>query len=166
MENLTIDYKPFSFLKHTRKINGAFPSTYEDLAPGQLIAIAALTNSRISETEFLKIMTGIPKYIIKKLDDYYRYRLMLLFEPFTSVTPYNAFVIRGIKISRVSFISPRSKLAAMSFAQFIFVESYFSDYQTNQKPEDLHKFVASLYLQENTSFDENKILQLRCLFQK
>ena len=157
MENITVEYKPLRFLKYTRKINGAFPSTYEDLKPGQLIAIAALTNSRISETDFLKTMTGIPKYRIKKLDKYHRYQLMLLFEPFTSVTPYNAFVIRGIKISRVSLISPRSKLAGMSFAQFIFVESYFENYQTNKKPEDLHKFVASLYLPERQSFDENKI---------
>jgi hypothetical protein len=54
----------------------------------------------------------------------------------------------------------------MTFGQFIFVESYFSSYQTDKNPGDLHKFVASLYLPELHGFDENKIPEDALSFSK
>ena len=97
MEKITLEYRPVPFLKYTRKIEGSFPSTFTELQPKQLIAIAALINGKISETAFLNIMTGIPKFRIKKLEDYHRYKLMILFEPFMNVEPYNRFIIPIIK---------------------------------------------------------------------
>jgi hypothetical protein len=155
--NITLEYQPFRFFKFTRKINGLFPSAVSELNPAQLIAIVRLLNQSISDTDFLKIMTGIKKFRINKLDDYYRYRLMLLFEPFTEVTPYNIFFIPHIDASRTRYFSPNPKLARMTFARFIYAESYFVSYQTEKNPADLYKFVASLYLPSGQKFDENLI---------
>jgi hypothetical protein len=157
MVNITLEYRPFPFLKYTRKINGVFPSTFAELKPKQLIAIAGLVNQTISETDFLNIMTGITKFRIKRLDDYYRYQLMILFEPFTEIKPYDSFIIEDILTWTTLFDSPKPKLAGMTFGQFIFVESYFANFQTDKNPIDLHKFVASLYLPELHAFDEDKI---------
>jgi hypothetical protein len=166
MVTITLEYQPFPFLKYTRKINGSFPSTFGELKPSQLIAVARLLNQTISDTGFLKFMTGIPKSRIKKLDDYYSYQLMLLFEPFVQVAPYNEFIIPRIDTYATRFFSPKPKLSGMTFAQFIFAESYFVSYQTDKDPIDLHKFVASLYLPELHGFDENLIPEAALAFSK
>jgi hypothetical protein len=155
--NIALEYQPFPFLKYTRKINGAFPSSFEDIKPAQLIAISCLINQSISDTDFLKIMTGFRKFYIKQLSDIERYKLMQLFDPFMDIKPYNTFIIPKIDTWTTQFFCPKPKLAGMSFAQFIFAESYFEDYQTDKNPTDLHKFVASLYLPELHGFDENLI---------
>jgi len=157
MVNITLEYQPFRFLKYTRKINGSFPSAFDELKPAQLIAITGLINQTTSETAFLNIMTGIKKFRIKKLDDYHRYRLMLLFEPLTEIYPYHAFIIPHINTPIGGIVSPKPKLSGITFGQFIFAESYFTSYQTDKNPIDLHKFVASLYLPKNLSFNENEI---------
>lgn len=154
MVSITIEYRRFTFLKFMKKVNGLFPSAVSELNPAQLIAIARLLNQSITDTDFLNIMTGIKKFRIKKLDDYYRYQLMLLFEPFTEVTPYNIFIIPHIDASRTRYYSPNLKLARMTFARFIYAESYFVSYQTEKNPADLYKFVASLYLPSGQKFDE------------
>jgi hypothetical protein len=157
MEIITLEYQPFSLLKYTRKIKGEFPSAFEEIKPSQLLAITGLINSTISETDFLKIMTGIPESVINKIEEIQRYELMNLFEPFTDIKPYHAFKIPHIKTGNGNIISPKSKLAGMTFAQFIFIESYFTSYQFDKNEIDLHKFVASLYLPQNQYFNENEI---------
>lgn len=157
MEKITLEYQPFSFLKYTRKFEGQFPSTFEELNQSQLLAITGLINQTISETTFLKIMTGLPEFVINKLEDYSRYQLMLLFGPFTDIIPYHAFIIPKVKTSSGHIVSPKPKLAGMTFAQFIFIESYFSSYQSDKNEADLHKFIASLYMPANRSFNENDV---------
>jgi hypothetical protein len=158
MVNITLEYQPFSFLKYTRKIKGAFPSTFEELKPIQLITIAALINQTISETNFLNLMTNIREFRIKKLEDYYRYALMNLFEPFTEIKPYHSFIIPHINTPIGGIASPKPKLAGMTFGQFIFAESYFTSYQADKNEVDLHKFIASLYLTPNHPFKEEEIV--------
>jgi hypothetical protein len=166
MVEIKLEYQAFPFLKYTRVINGAFPSTFGELKPEQLIAIARLLNQTISDTEFLKFMTGIKKSTINKLDEYQRYQLMILFEPFTLVAPYNEFIIPRIAAWTTEFFSPKPKLAQMTFAQFIFTESYFVSYQTDKKPLDLYKFVASLYLPQSRAFSEDDISASELYFAK
>lgn len=166
MVQIALEYQAFPFLKFIKKIKGLFPSTFSELNPQQLIAIARLLNQTISDTDFLKIMTGFRKFRINKLDEYQRFQLMSLFEPFTEITPYNVFIIPRIDTWKTQFFSPKPKLAGMTFAQFIFTESYFVNYQTDKNPNDLHKFVASLYLQELHGFDENSIPEAALSFSK
>ena len=157
MEEITLEYQPFPFLRITRIWRGAFPSTFSELSPEQFIAIAKLINGTISETGFLKIMTGINKISTNLLSDFDRYSLMNLFDPFMEVKPYYNFIIPAIYHYRKIFCAPKLKLSGLTFAQFIFVENYFTDYQNDKKPADLHKFIASLYLRPNHSFNENEI---------
>jgi hypothetical protein len=166
MVEIKLEYQAFPFLKYTRVINGAFPSTFGELKPEQLIAIARLLNQTISDIDFLKFMTGIKKSTINKLDENQRYQLMILFEPFTLVAPYNEFIIPRIDTWTTQFFSPKPKLAQMTFAQFIFTESYFVSYQTDKKPLDLYKFVASLYLPQSRAFSEDDISASELYFAK
>jgi hypothetical protein len=166
MVEIKLEYQPFPFLNYARIIHGAFPSTFGELKPEQLIAIARLLNQSISDTDFLKFMTDIKKSTINKLDEYQRYQLMILFEPFTLVAPYNEFIIPRIDTWTTQFFSPKPKLSHITFAQFIFAESYFVSYQTDKKPLDLYKFVASLYLPQSRTFSEDDISASELYFGK
>ncbi len=159
MENIILEYRPIPFLKFVRTYNGSFPSTFAELTPKQFIAIAQLINGTISETQFLKIMTAIPKISADLLTDFDIFSLMQLFDPFMEVKPYDTFIIPEIYAPVKYFYSPNRKLIGMTFAQFIFIESYFTDYQTDKNPIHLHKFIASLYLERNKNFDETKITE-------
>ena len=166
MENITLEYQPFRFLKYTRTFHCSFPSGYDELSPAQFVAIARLVNTKITETDFLKIMTGIRKISANLLSDFERYNLMKLFDPFMEVKPYNAFIIPEIYHYNKIFCAPKFKLSGVTFAQFIFVESFFTDYQTDKKTINLHKFIASLYLLQNHSFNENEINENAALISK
>jgi len=157
MEKITIEYQPYPLLKYMRKIEGSFPSTFSELTAIQFIAIARFINLKIYETIFLEYMTGIKGYGINRLNNYSRYQLMQLFEPFTAVTPYNTFIIQSLKTSGGTLQSPRPQLASMTFGQFIFIESYFESFQTDKEPINLYKFVASLYLHSWAKFNEDEI---------
>ena len=163
---VTVEYQPFRFLKYTRKSEGAFPSTFSELSPEQFIAIARLVNEKITETDFLKIMTGIRQISTNLLSDFDRYNLMNLFDPFMEIKPYNSFIIPEIKTYGKIFCSPKPKLSQITFAQFIFVESYFTDYQNDKNTTHLHKFIASLYLRKNHTFNENEIAANAALISK
>jgi len=93
MRKVTIQYQPFKRLKFSRYHTGNFPSDWNDTTPKQLIAITCLMKRSISDVQFLSIMTGLSKRIIKKLDDYQRFQLIELFDTFHSDKPYNEFII-------------------------------------------------------------------------
>lgn len=158
MVNIAVEYQPFPFLKYTRLFHGSFPSRYSELSPKQFIAICQLIQGSINESRFLVKMTGIRKLSSKLLNHYCRHKLMELFDPFTEIAPHNEFIIPSIQTSENLFVCPHPKLSGMTIGQFIFVDSYFSNYQDSKEPIDLHKFIASLYLPQNRNFNENEIL--------
>ena len=157
MRQVTIQYKPLRWLKFTRYHTGYFPSTWDDVNPKQLIAISCLLKNSISDIHFLSIMTNLSKRTIKKLDDYQRFQLIELFDSFHSNKPYNEFIIKSFVASNSKFIRPDPKLKNITFGQFIFMDTLFSNYLETSEQTDLNKFIAATYLPENTTFSENII---------
>jgi len=106
-------------------------------------------------------MTGLSLRILKKMSSYERFKLMEILEFVGSLKPYHQFIIRKIYPSIVSpaLVAPEGRLKGVSFGQFIFCDSYFSNYQESKDSDDLNKFIASLYLRKNEKFDEKIIGQ-------
>lgn len=154
MKHITIEYPPIPRLKFTRTIKGSFPQTIEELTAKQLIAVACLVKGVITNIDFLKVMTGIKKRTLKKLDDYQLFNLMELFVLFNNPVPFHKFIINEITNGDITLYAPKQKLKAVTFAQFIFADTYFSDYKKKTQEPDLHKFVASFYLPANKKFSE------------
>ncbi len=157
MRKVTIQYQPFKWLKFSRYHTGNFPSDWNDTTPKQLIAIACLMKRSISDVQFLSIMTGLSKRIIKKLDDYQRFQLIELFDTFHSDKPYNEFIIDKLLCGEIVLFKPKPKLKGVSFGQFIFIDTYFTDYQLSANQTDLNKFIAATYLPYGQHFAENVI---------
>jgi hypothetical protein len=154
MRKVTIKYQPFRWLKYTRSLNGNFPSDWNETSPKQLIAIASLINLSISDVQFLSIMTGLSKRNINKLDAYQRFQLIELFDSFRSNQPYNEFIIPKLDCKGTILCAPKPKLKGVTFGQFIFLDTYFTNYQQSRDKTDLNKFIASAYLPFGQQFTE------------
>lgn len=157
MQQLEIKYRPVSFLNFTLSKTGSFPEDMGDLSPVQFIEISKLKSAAIDETLFLSVMTGFNPRFIKKLSEFHRFKLMQLFGFFNNSAMHHDFIIKKINFHKAEYFAPKPKLKGVTFEQFIFADSYFSDYSNNKTPADLHKFVASLYLPQFTGFSESQI---------
>lgn len=155
MVGITLQYYPLPYLNFTRTLQGKFPSSYHELNEKQLMVIAGIVKSNIPEAVFLQTMTGISIRKIRRLDEFHRFKLLQLLTVFTEIKPHPGFIIGRIACLNTVLYAPKPKLQGVTFGQFIFAESYFSNYQTDNKPDDLCKFVASLYLPEGAQFSES-----------
>jgi len=162
MLKIEVNYRPIGWLQFTRKVDSNVPQNWGDVTQKQLIAIACLYKSAISDINFLKAMLGLGKGILNKLSDFERYKLMEVFEFIGDQSPFHEFIISKITIYRKGMIlcAPEGKLKGITFGQFIFADTYFANYQQSGDETDLNKFIASLYLRKDEHFDE-KLIQSR-----
>ena len=150
MKQISLQYKQFGI---QRKISATFPERWDELTPAQLIAVSYNNAGDIPETEMLAYFLGIKKNIAVLLDDYQRYCIAVELDFMKDFKPFYSFVIRNIK----GLTSPRPRLEGMSFAQFIFADTYNEIAITADDNSQLNKFIACLYLPEGKAFDEQLI---------
>lgn len=158
MLTIEVKYRPVSWLPFTLKAESKVPQNWGDVSQKQLLAIASLYKSAISDIAFLKSMSGLKKRILNKLSDFEHYKLMEIFEFIGDQKPYHEFIIRKLSVSHHPVLyAPSPKLKGVSFGQFIFADTYFANYQQSNDETDLNKFIASLYLGKNEKFEERLI---------
>lgn len=148
MKEIAIEYR---WLFVRRKLTRNIPERWEELNARQLIAVAKIALGNIADDAYLHEFGNIPLKVIKRLDTYQKYcigKLMAFTEGFE---PWYKFILMlpGLK-------APRPRLEAMTFGQFMFVDTYYSDWVTDSTPELLNKFVGSLYLPKGEAFDTEK----------
>ena len=156
MQPVTVKYQPLPWPRIKLTANGFLPESWAELNPLQFITISKLAKETVDDIAFLAAMTGIRKRIIKRLDDFHRFQMNEAFHFFTTDTSHNAFVLQKFKINGVVYAAPKPKLNGMTFEQFIFIDTWFGFYQDENKPENLHSFLASLYLPAGEKFNEEK----------
>lgn len=157
MRNITVEYYPVSWLPFKRYITRQCPQSWSELTPGQLIAIACLIKTHISDIDFIHQMTGIRKRVLKKLSQYQVFKLAGLFESFNDIKPFHDFIIPRLKCRDMYLCAPQPKMKKLSFGQFMFIDTYFTDYQLTANPEILNKFIAAAYLPAGVEFSDKLI---------
>ena len=150
MKQISLLYKQFGI---KRTISATLPEAWDELTPSQLIAVSRNNAGDIPETEMLAYFLGIKKNVAVLLDDYQRYCIAIELDFMKDFKPFYSFVIRNIK----GLTSPRPRLEGMSFAQFIFADTYNEIAITADDNTQLNKFIACLYLPEGKAFDEQLI---------
>ncbi|MBA4411126.1 MAG: hypothetical protein C0397_17125 [Odoribacter sp.] len=158
MISIKVSYRPFPFL-WKRNCKAEVPQNWSEINAMQLKSIVKLYDDKVSEISFLATLTGLKRHILKNMTNYERFKLMEILEFIGSLKPYHQFIIRKIytSITGPTLFSPEGKLKGVSFGQFIFSDTYFANYQESQNPDDLNKFIVSLYLRKNEKFDEKLI---------
>jgi len=169
MKPVTIKYRPIVFIPAYRTVSGSFPQNWGEVSAKQLIAIACVYKNRISDLAFLKSMSGLPMRVLKRTDDYERFKLMEQLEFISDRRAFHEFIIQEIRLSKVIrpareygmrgplLHAPEPKLKGVTFGQFIFADTYFSNYLESNDENDLNKFIAALYLRIDEKFDESLI---------
>lgn len=174
MKPVTITYYPVmpNLFRHpifSRTVSGNFPQNWGEVSAKQLIAIACVYKNRISDLAFLKSMSGLPMRVLKRTDDYERFKLMEQLEFISDRRAFHEFIIQEIRLSKLIrpareygmrgplLHAPEPKLKGVTFGQFIFADTYFSNYLESNDETDLNKFIAALYLRKDEKFDESLI---------
>ncbi len=169
MKPVTIKYRPISFIPAYRTVSGSFPENWGEVSAKQLIAIACVYKKRISDLAFLKAMSCLPMRVLKRTDDYERFKLMEQLEFISDRRAFHEFIIKEIRLSKLIrpareygmrgplLHAPEAKLKGVTFGQFIFADTYFSNYLESNDENDLNKFIAALYLRVDEKFDESLI---------
>ena len=154
MKKITVIYYPYKWLNWKRVATGSHPEGWHEITPAQLIAIVTTYKGEISDVNFLHVMTGIKKRILRKLTSYHHYKLIELMDFINDLKPFNSFIIKTLNIQERSFFAPKPNLKNMTFGQFIFIDSFFENYQTSGDKSDMDSFLAALYLPPDEKFRE------------
>jgi hypothetical protein len=150
VKDITLSYKQYGF---NHRIASKLPERWDELTPAQLIAVSRNNAGDIPETEMLANFLGIKKNVAVLLDDYQRYCIAIELDFMKDFKPFYSFVIRNIK----GLTSPRPRLEGMSFAQFMFMDTYNEIAVVADDSDQLNKFIACLYLPDGKSFDDQLI---------
>lgn len=159
MQTVDIQYRPFRWLPWSRKIRGSFPSSWEELSPEQLIALSSLSEKDPLD-RLVALFSGLPRQVCRRMDPYQLSSVWWLSEWMEKAVSCHRFVIRQIAAGRYLLESPRPGLRRMSFGQFIFADTAYTSFLESDKPEDMDRFVASLYLPSGQSFTDELPLRI------
>ncbi|MBV5313610.1 MAG: hypothetical protein JZU47_09965 [Prolixibacteraceae bacterium] len=158
MKSIKINYRPISWIPVYRTVSANFPQNWGEICVDQLLAIVSLSSGKISELKFLSKFSGMKTHNLKRFDDYQIFKLSELLEFINDRNPHHEFIIRKLSIRHnQTLYAPNPKLKGVTFGQFIFTDSYFSNFQESRNEVDLNKFIASLYLGKNEKFEERLI---------
>lgn len=152
MKSLIITYKAFRIIPC--KIRRSFPEQWHEVTPRQLIAIANMYKSNITDRRAAKLIFRLPWFVSRMLDKYETYVLLSQLDFVSDFKPHHSFIIPYLG----SYYPPRPRLEHMTFGQFMFVDTYFGDYAQSNKTGDLCKFAAALYLRQGEKFSEANIV--------
>ncbi|MGQ1890646.1 hypothetical protein ACT29H_09410 [Thermophagus sp. OGC60D27] len=142
MVNIAITDSGPWWWKRERIHRFSHPSKWEEVTPKQMKAIAKLLTGEIKEDKLLSIFLSCPRRIVKKLDDYARYKLSDLMSFISIKQPVDRFIIQKIKGRK----APEKRLKDLSFAEFMFVDTLFADYSESENDTVLlRKFVGHLF---------------------
>jgi hypothetical protein len=148
MNDIIIEY-PFWGFK--RKARSQVPTSWAELTEQQFLAISEIIDGKERGFDFLKTMTGFKAKLLKRLDPYYILKLAGGIEFIGSADNFHhSFIIS--KIPGSTLTAPKPKLEGMTFAQFIFCDSWYSDWASRKDETTLNSFIAALYLPDGKNF--------------
>jgi hypothetical protein len=126
-------------------INTTHAENWGELTSSQFIALVRAINNKISEDDLLVEMLNIPHSVIKRLDMMQRYYLGKLLTFIQNRAPFKHFVIKDVE----HLYAPADGLSDVTFGEFIFIDTFYTDYQQSNSDEDLLKLIACLYVKHN-----------------
>jgi hypothetical protein len=157
MKTIALKYRPIKFIPWQFTAHGFQPEKWDEVSSKQIVAIACASRGVISDIDFLQTLSGLKKRVVKQLDDYQRFVLGNSLTFLNDKKMYNSIILQKITLGVHTYWAPKPKLKGMTFGQFIFVESHFGTYQATNDKNELHSFLAALYLRNRKKFNENDI---------
>ncbi|TLX73689.1 hypothetical protein E9993_14625 [Labilibacter sediminis] len=123
-------------------IHTTHPECWEELTPSQFIALVRVMKGDISEDDILVEMLDLPHKTVENLDLYQRYTLGQLLEFIQNKAPFNRFVIQDIS----GLKPPEDGLNDVTFGEFMYIDTFYADYQQSNSNDDLLNLVSCIYV--------------------
>jgi len=138
-----------------RKMSVEIPSSWAEINRKQFLLISQLQEKQLDNSKFLSDFTAIPVKILAMMPDYFLWKIGRLLDWITEKPQVNRFFIREIKSGDLHLYSPLNKLKKVTFGQFIFADTAYSDLSVSESNNDLNRLVASLYLPQGEIFSDD-----------
>lgn len=153
MKDIKITYKWLGLVNFS--FSRTAPESWNEVSPKQLIAIAKSYMGEEQDNTFVANMLNIPKYITRRLDPFYVFKIIEAFDFISDFKPRDSLVFKRLNCGQ----APKHRLSDLSFGRFVFIDTYFYDYAMDESDDSLNKFIACLYWPAKTQFSENLIPQ-------
>jgi hypothetical protein len=141
MINIVITYTRF-WGRWKKIYRISHPSAWNEVTTDQMLAIGRLMSGHMKEMHYLRAFLKAPRYVLKKLDPFHRYRLGNLPQFISETEALDYFIIPAFG----KYLAPEPKLADITFAEFMHIDTFFIDYSENSSADTLQKFIACLYV--------------------
>lgn len=145
MRKLKFEYSSFLWFRKVLELD--VPETWSDLNEAQFSVCSDLYQQSVSDIDFVSRFFSISKRVARKLSKFELYRLTELCtfvsEPNGQV---NYFYLK--QIPGTDLLAPKAKFNDVDFERFALFDTYFFVYVRDQKPSDLCRFIAALYLKK------------------
>lgn len=151
MKDIKITYKWLGLVNFS--FSRTAPESWNEVSPKQLISIAKSYLGEEQDNTFVANMLNIPKYITRRLNPFYVFKIIQTFEFISDFKPRDSFVFKRLSCGQ----APRHRLSDLSFGRFVFIDTYFYDYAMDESEHSLNKFIACLYWPAKTPFSESLI---------
>lgn len=161
--SLTIEYKKWGM---KRVINTSIPSKCEEMDPKQFIAFAKLTflmeENPVIKPEILAQMIKIPVGVAKNIEPLEQESITSQMDFLWDMRPVSSFLLEKM----AGYYPPLPHLEGVTFGQFMYFDSYFSQYAKEKDESNLHKFIAAVYLPKGKPFNHTDIATRAKHFEK
>ncbi|MEI7526763.1 MAG: hypothetical protein WCJ95_20610, partial [Mariniphaga sp.] len=139
------------------KIKGSVPESWDEINGKQLLEICRVDHDYKREaTGLITAFTGFKKSVVLKLKPFMHYRLGRLLDFMGEKEACTSkFCIKRVKGTQL--IAPEDKLKGVSFGQFIFCESYYTQWIREKDQKSLEYLIASLYVRGGKRFNSDEI---------
>lgn len=142
MRKITIEYRSFGFFNRKQAIE--VPERWEDLSETQFSVCAKMHVEPMSDVDFVARFFGLSKRLVKLFSKFEVYKLTELTGFALNPTAVvSSFFIQ--EIPGTNLLAPQSKLRNISIEHFALFDTYFFDYANQPTPENLCRFVTTLY---------------------
>lgn len=135
------------------KIGRKIPSSIVDLSERQYLTLVRYMNGQIKEHRLIARMYNLPGFLARIISykKFWIYKLIETMETFTDFSrPLDRFVITRISDTNLCCVNRQFK--GISFMQFMFADTMYTQYLKSQKEGHLYSFIATLYLKPDEQF--------------
>ncbi len=151
MKTIAVEYQSLGL---KRSVSSSIPTKWDEVTPKQLIVIAKNYLGESSDDLMLSTLCNLNRRIILRMDNYQKFQIAEQLNFLTDYKPFSHFIIKKIGILQ----APKPRLQTMSFGQFMFVDSYYTEWLQSQKIEDLNKFISALYIPHGKTFKQENLI--------
>ena len=149
MRKVKISYRRF-FRKHS--VTRLVPEKLAEMNSTHMLAIIRLYLGMLDDKEFITEFFGLPKYAVKHMKVYLRYKLIEMVDFTRDEDGFiSHFIIKSIPGIKKSH-APKENLKDMDFEKFMLVDTHFSAYAAYNKPESLNGFITALYTNNDDEY--------------